>query len=71
MPGVVDVRFAEREPAEKRSLLSWEQVKKIHLTEKSNFGLCTVVTCVINQLYFSPEKHLYFARGPARFLSDY
>uniref|UniRef100_A0A1A7YEG5 Tubulin polyglutamylase complex subunit 2 n=1 Tax=Iconisemion striatum TaxID=60296 RepID=A0A1A7YEG5_9TELE len=25
MPGVVDVRFAEREPAEKRSLLSWEQ----------------------------------------------
>lgn len=27
MPGVVDVRFVEREPAEKRSLLSWEQVK--------------------------------------------
>lgn len=26
MPGVADVRFAEREPAEKRSLLSWEQV---------------------------------------------
>lgn len=26
MPGVVDVRFAEREPAEKRNLLSWEQV---------------------------------------------
>ncbi|XP_074551284.1 tubulin polyglutamylase complex subunit 2 [Halichoeres trimaculatus] len=25
MPGVVDVRFVEREPAEKRSLLSWEQ----------------------------------------------
>lgn len=25
MPGVADVRFAEREPAEKRSLLSWEQ----------------------------------------------
>lgn len=30
MPGVVDVRFVERDPAEKRSLLSWEQVK--HLT---------------------------------------
>lgn len=27
MPGVVDVRFVEREPADKRSLLSWEQVK--------------------------------------------
>lgn len=27
MPGVDDVRFVEREPAEKRSLLSWEQVK--------------------------------------------
>lgn len=27
MPGVVDVRFAEREPAEKRRLLSWDQVK--------------------------------------------
>lgn len=26
MPGVVDVRFVEREPAEKRNLLSWEQV---------------------------------------------
>uniref|UniRef100_A0A8C6UJG4 Tubulin polyglutamylase complex subunit 2 n=1 Tax=Neogobius melanostomus TaxID=47308 RepID=A0A8C6UJG4_9GOBI len=25
MPGVADVRFAEREPADKRSLLSWEQ----------------------------------------------
>ncbi|KAL0977776.1 hypothetical protein UPYG_G00161050 [Umbra pygmaea] len=25
MPGVMDVRFVEREPAEKRSLLSWEQ----------------------------------------------
>lgn len=28
MPGVVDVRFAERDPADKRSLLSWEQVAK-------------------------------------------
>lgn len=27
MPGVVDVRFVEREHAEKRRLLSWEQVK--------------------------------------------
>lgn len=26
LPGVIDVRFAEREPAEKRCLLSWEQV---------------------------------------------
>lgn len=25
MPGVADVKFAEREPADKRSLLSWEQ----------------------------------------------
>ncbi|KAL2099576.1 hypothetical protein ACEWY4_003970 [Coilia grayii] len=25
LPGVIDVRFAEREPAEKRCLLSWEQ----------------------------------------------
>lgn len=28
MPGVVDVRFVEREPAEKRNLLSWEQVER-------------------------------------------
>lgn len=31
MPGVVDVRFVEREPAEKRKLLSWEQVNYLHL----------------------------------------
>lgn len=30
MPGVDDVRFVEREPAEKRSLLSWEQVKQFY-----------------------------------------
>uniref|UniRef100_A0A1A8IWZ0 Tubulin polyglutamylase complex subunit 2 n=1 Tax=Nothobranchius kuhntae TaxID=321403 RepID=A0A1A8IWZ0_NOTKU len=33
MPGVVDVRFAEREPAEKRSLLSWEQKNSCILPE--------------------------------------
>ncbi|XP_028301674.1 tubulin polyglutamylase complex subunit 2 isoform X2 [Gouania willdenowi] len=33
MPGVVDVRFAEREPAEKRSLLSWEQKNTCILPE--------------------------------------
>lgn len=26
LPGVLDVRFAEKAPAEKRCLLSWEQV---------------------------------------------
>ncbi|XP_072238717.1 tubulin polyglutamylase complex subunit 2 isoform X2 [Leuresthes tenuis] len=33
MPGVVDVRFAEREPAEKRTLLSWEQKNTCILPE--------------------------------------
>ncbi|KAM4583149.1 tubulin polyglutamylase complex subunit 2 [Fundulus diaphanus] len=33
MPGVVDVRFAERDPAEKRSLLSWEQKNTCILPE--------------------------------------
>ncbi|KAJ0023577.1 hypothetical protein NQD34_003476 [Periophthalmus magnuspinnatus] len=33
MPGVADVRFAEREPAEKRSLLSWEQKRACILPE--------------------------------------
>ncbi|KAF1391352.1 hypothetical protein PFLUV_G00041230 [Perca fluviatilis] len=33
MPGVVDVRFVEREPAEKRSLLSWEQKNTCILPE--------------------------------------
>uniref|UniRef100_A0A674MMY9 Tubulin polyglutamylase complex subunit 2 n=1 Tax=Takifugu rubripes TaxID=31033 RepID=A0A674MMY9_TAKRU len=33
MPGVVDVRFAEREPAEKRRLLSWEQKNTCILPE--------------------------------------
>lgn len=33
MPGVADVRFAEREPAEKRSLLSWEQKNTCILPE--------------------------------------
>lgn len=33
MPGVADVRLAEREPAEKRSLLSWEQKNACILPE--------------------------------------
>ncbi|XP_008407705.1 tubulin polyglutamylase complex subunit 2 isoform X1 [Poecilia reticulata] len=33
MPGVVDVRFAERDPAEKRTLLSWEQKNTCILPE--------------------------------------
>ncbi|XP_033939088.1 tubulin polyglutamylase complex subunit 2 [Pseudochaenichthys georgianus] len=33
MPGVVDVRFVEKEPAEKRSLLSWEQKNTCILPE--------------------------------------
>uniref|UniRef100_A0A8C7X2B4 Tubulin polyglutamylase complex subunit 2 n=1 Tax=Oryzias sinensis TaxID=183150 RepID=A0A8C7X2B4_9TELE len=33
MPGVVDVRFAERDPADKRSLLSWEQKNSCILPE--------------------------------------
>ncbi|MED6244248.1 Tubulin polyglutamylase complex subunit 2 [Ataeniobius toweri] len=33
MPGVVDVRFAEREPAEKRTLLFWEQKNTCILPE--------------------------------------
>ncbi|XP_056128825.1 tubulin polyglutamylase complex subunit 2 isoform X2 [Lampris incognitus] len=33
MPGVVDLRFVEREPAEKRCLLSWEQKNTCILPE--------------------------------------
>ncbi|XP_067090622.1 tubulin polyglutamylase complex subunit 2 isoform X1 [Osmerus mordax] len=33
MPGVMDIRFVEREPAEKRSLLSWEQNNNCALPE--------------------------------------
>ncbi|XP_013872486.1 tubulin polyglutamylase complex subunit 2 [Austrofundulus limnaeus] len=33
LPGVADVRFAEREPAEKRNLLSWEQKNTCILPE--------------------------------------
>ncbi|KAG7261658.1 hypothetical protein CRUP_012252 [Coryphaenoides rupestris] len=33
MPGVADTRFVEREPAEKRSLLSWEQKNTCILPE--------------------------------------
>ncbi|XP_037535123.1 tubulin polyglutamylase complex subunit 2 [Nematolebias whitei] len=42
MPGVVDVRFAERESADKRSLLSWEQKNTCILPEDlRNFYLTT------------------------------
>lgn len=33
MPGVMDIRFVEREPAEKRCLLSWEQNNNCSLPE--------------------------------------
>ncbi|XP_068598692.1 tubulin polyglutamylase complex subunit 2 [Brachionichthys hirsutus] len=42
LPGVCDVRFAESEPAEKRSLLSWEQKNTCILPEDMrNFYLTT------------------------------
>lgn len=46
MPGVVDVRFVEREPAEKRNLLSWEQV--ILLTDE---------ICIENNEFFFYVLH--------------
>lgn len=42
MPGVVDVRFAERDPAEKRSLLSWEQVEENFLLWCNLKNFCSV-----------------------------
>lgn len=57
MPGVVDVRFAEREPAEKRSLLSWEQVTKNTLYQKVK---CWTVHCydMYNKTaVFLPQKN--------------
>lgn len=64
MPGVVDVRFVEREPAEKRNLLSWEQV--ILLTdeiciESNEFFLY----CIVVNVSLRSEKQLHFARRPA------
>lgn len=70
MPGVVDVRFVERRPAEKRGLLSWEQVN--YFRHDLMRAVCTLYITVNLFLssFFILEKHLYFARGPARFLSD-
>lgn len=72
MPGVVDVRFVEREPAEKRSLLSWEQVKNYKTTPLKTPTCGLVVTLLSHEpaLCLCVEKHVYSARGPARFLSD-
>lgn len=65
MPGVVDVRFVEREPAEKRNLLSWEQV--ILLTdeiciENNEFFF---LYCIVVNVSLRSEKQLHFARRPA------
>lgn len=60
MPGVVDVRFAEREPAEKRSLLSWEQVKDGHL-KYIKIGL-VVHCCHMTLLYFFIRKTRVFCQ---------
>lgn len=68
MPGVVDVRFAEREPAEKRRLLSWEQVKYPHIDAEPGLVLRLCYSVSFFPLFI--EKHLYFARGPAGLLSD-
>lgn len=68
MPGVVDVRFAEREPAEKRNLLSWEQV--MMLTDDTCRGKKKQCCCFCYAFFFvnvslRSEKQLHFARGPA------
>lgn len=60
MPGVVDVRFVEKEPAEKRSLLSWEQVKDGAIYDKY---ICSVIHCYhITMLYFFLRKTLVFCQ---------
>lgn len=70
MPGVVDVRFVEREPAEKRRLLSWEQVEYFtHVLLQTHASLYVSVMLFCVSFLFA-EKHLYFARGPAGLLSD-
>lgn len=68
MPGVVDVLFVEREPAEKRRLLSWEQVN--YFTHEMMQAVGSLYISVSFFFFFFLEKHLHFARGPARFLSD-
>lgn len=71
MPGVVDVRFIEREPAEKRRLLSWEQVNYFtHELMQFVSSFCVSVSFGVFSSFFFLEKHLHSARGPARFLSD-
>lgn len=65
MPGVVDVRFAEREPAEKRSLLSWEQVgRKMHgRCQILIWQYCILLSCVIHLLcLFARKTHVYYQR---------
>lgn len=58
MPGVVDVRFAEREPAEKRNLLLWEQVARLSIylsaINPSDFAFC--------QLLFALRKTTAFCQ---------
>lgn len=61
MPGVVDVRFAEREPAEKRNLLSWEQVGKKITLKMLKADLFTV-TFITNELHLSLRKILVFCQ---------
>lgn len=65
MPGVVDVRFVEREPAEKRNLLSWEQV--ILLTDEICIENDEVffLYCIVVNVSLRSEKQLHFARRPA------
>lgn len=52
MPGVVDVRFAEREPAEKRRLLSWEQVKYPHMNWCRAWPRCTSVLFCVSFFFY-------------------
>lgn len=55
MPGVVDVRFVEREPAEKRSLLSWEQVK--HFTPQRHKMWSGFTLLSYEPALFLPQKN--------------
>lgn len=63
LPGVSDVRFVEREPAEKRCLLSWEQVRFIPAEWRSR-----CVSEIHNELLCLAEKQLHFAGGPEKLL---
>lgn len=60
MPGVVDVRFVEREPAEKRRLLSWEQVEYFtHVLMQTHASLhVSVILC----FFFICRKILVFCQ---------